>query len=177
MIDPRLFDEWAAGRDLLQFLYRLVRRQKPQLVVECGSGLSTLVMAEALRKNGSGRLVSLEHHPSHYAKTRRLLAEHGLESDLRLAIIQDGWYHRDLVPAEPIDLLFIDGPPGAAARYPAFPALQGQSRVVVLDDAGREGEQQVLSRWMADFPEWNVYGMNHKRGTAILVKEELETAA
>lgn len=171
MIDPRLFDEWAASRDLLQFLYRLVRREKPQLVVECGSGISTVILAEALRKNGGGRLISLEHDPDYYAKTRQLLVEFDLEADLRLARIVDGWYDPLHVPTEPIDILFIDGPPGGEARYPAFPALQAQSGIVVLDDARRIGEQVNLNRWLRDYPEWKAWRIEHKRGTALLARD------
>ncbi len=53
------------------------------------------------------------------------------------------------------DLLIVDGPPAdgpgqGAARAPALPALQDKlapGATVVLDDAVRPGESEVLERW------------------------------
>jgi hypothetical protein len=55
-----------------------------------------------------------------------------------------------------IPMLVVDGPPratGAAARYPAFPLLQSvlaQKATIVLDDADRPDEEEIVSRWLAD---------------------------
>ena len=47
----------------LWFLYRLIRRHRPQTVLEFGSGCTTVVMAYALRDNESGHLYSVESDP------------------------------------------------------------------------------------------------------------------
>jgi predicted O-methyltransferase YrrM len=46
--------------------YAIVRAHKPQLVVETGTekGLGSLVLAEALLRNGSGRLITVDMEPS-----------------------------------------------------------------------------------------------------------------
>jgi cephalosporin hydroxylase len=46
--------------------YVLIRAHKPQIVVETGTekGLGSLVIAEALRKNGKGKLVTIDMEPS-----------------------------------------------------------------------------------------------------------------
>ena len=46
--------------------YAIVRAQKPSVVVETGTekGLGSLVLAEALIKNGSGRLITIDMEPS-----------------------------------------------------------------------------------------------------------------
>jgi hypothetical protein len=41
-------------------LHQTVRRHKPSIILEFGSGFSTVVMAHALRMNGSGKIFSLE---------------------------------------------------------------------------------------------------------------------
>lgn len=174
MIPPHLFDGWAASRDLLQFLYRHIRRTKPHVIVECGSGVSTVVMAEALRRNGSGHLTSLEHGPHYYDRSRRLLIRCGLEerATVHMAPVRNGWYDADTyLPEGHIDLLLVDGPPGAEARYPAFPKLQERTGIVVLDDAHRIGEQQMLYQWLSAYPEWGARIINHQRGTAVLTRE------
>src|SRR5579864_4662100 len=69
---------WAASTDLLGELMRLIMLRPTRLVVELGSGLSTLVIAAALRANGSGRLISIDADPDYAASTRAQLQRHGL---------------------------------------------------------------------------------------------------
>ena len=62
---------------------------------------------------------------------------------------------RTALHGDRIDLLLIDGPPAYAsgmglARYPALPVLLDRlapGATIVLDDAERAGEQEVLRRW------------------------------
>jgi predicted O-methyltransferase YrrM len=133
-------------------------------VVECGSGSSTVWLAAACRERGRGRVVALEHDPDYGEQTGAALAANGLtdHAEVRVAGLEplelDGetfqWYARgawsDLTG---IDLLFVDGPPGATgphARYPALPVfapgLQDDA-VVVLDDTVRAEEAEILRRW------------------------------
>ena len=123
---------WAASPDLLLVLVDLVMTGRPSLVVECGSGASTLWIALAMRRFGiDGRIVALDHDPVFGGKTRDLLARHDVRefAEVRDAPLEsfrlDGetysWYARraweDLTG---IDLLFVDGPPattGHQARY------------------------------------------------------------
>jgi predicted O-methyltransferase YrrM len=157
---------WALDPTALFWLVDHVDRARPQLVVECGSGTSTLWIAFALRRNGSGRVVSFEHSEEFAASTRQLLERHGLSdwAQVRTAPLVPvetaggtfPWYDVDPATLGPIDLLFIDGPPeatGRHARYPALPVLGGRlapGAVVVLDDAGRDDEREVLQRWLAE---------------------------
>jgi len=57
-----MYDSMTAEVEVLEFLRTLVTTIKPSLVVETGSflGASTLVIAEGLRMNGFGRIVSCE---------------------------------------------------------------------------------------------------------------------
>lgn len=43
--------------------YCFIRRFRPQTIVEIGSGFSTLVALEAVKRNGAGRLICVEPHP------------------------------------------------------------------------------------------------------------------
>src|SRR5262245_47643587 len=111
----------AGSADFLKAIADYVLATKPRLVVECSSGLSTVVIARCLQLNGSGRVVSMEHAPEFAAKTRAELDHQGLGD---LATVLDApliphalsgetfqWYRTDDLPAEPIDLLIVDGPP------------------------------------------------------------------
>jgi predicted O-methyltransferase YrrM len=58
-----MYDSMTAEVEVLEFLRTLVTTIKPHLVVETGTfmGVSTLWIAEALRLNGFGRIVSCEY--------------------------------------------------------------------------------------------------------------------
>ena len=63
---------WAASPDLLLTLTSLVRKYKPKLVVELGSGASTIVLSRA----GAVEIVAIEHDLEYLKNTQELLAEH-----------------------------------------------------------------------------------------------------
>lgn len=149
--------------DLLELLH-IVRLRRPQLVVELGSGTSTVWLAYALEKSG-GRLISLDHDEDYAGKTREMLDAHGLSAvaEVRTAplteLVADGktyrWYDVEkLADVRDVDLLLIDGPPastGPDARYPAMHALESRLApvaTVVLDDANRPDEQDAVRRWV-----------------------------
>lgn len=104
-----MYDSMTAEVEVLEFLRTLITTVKPNLVVETGSFLavSTLWIAEGLKRNGFGRIVSCEFDPVVYAKARENVAGSGLAEwiDLRnkssLEIRVDGG----------IDLLFSDSDP------------------------------------------------------------------
>jgi predicted O-methyltransferase YrrM len=177
---------WAASPDLLAVLVDLVVAERPSLIVECGSGASTLWLALAMRRFGiDGRVVALDHDPVFGGKTRDLLARHdvGDLAEVRDAPLEsfslDGesysWYARrawqDLTG---IDLLFVDGPPattGHLARYPALPLLsEALSPVVtaVLDDLVVPDMQKVLRRWLDAYPEFGSEILPLEKQAAVL---------
>ncbi|HET9516862.1 MAG TPA: class I SAM-dependent methyltransferase [Actinoplanes sp.] len=159
---------WALNpTDLLGILF-LIEQQKPSLVLELGSGTSSVWIAYALEKFG-GRLVSIDHEAEFAGRTRTLLAVHGLDHvaevrDTPLRTVDvDGtefnWYDVDgLADVDGVDLMLVDGPPGSVgplARYPAMHLLGRKlsgTATVILDDANRQDEQDVLDRWEAEFP-------------------------
>lgn len=179
---------WAASPDLLLLLVSLVEARRPALIVECGSGLSTLWFATALRRyQVDGRVVALEHHAEFAERTRAVLRTHQLDRyvevrdaplvDFRLGDSDFAWYDQ---PAwsdlRDIALLFVDGPPtdtGALARYPALPLLSsrlGRHATVVLDDMIRPEEQQTLQRWLQEDSDFDVEHARLEKKAAILTR-------
>ena len=61
-----MYDSMTAEVEVLEFLRTLVTTIKPQLVVETGTfmGVSTLWIAEAMRANGFGRIITCEYDPA-----------------------------------------------------------------------------------------------------------------
>ena len=168
VIEPRgpmpLSGGYAASADLLHELVAEVLTRKPSLVVECGSGSSSLWIGYALERIGSGRLVSLEHDASWAARTRDGVAQHGLERfvEVRDAPLEDWelagevwpWYARSALEGlESIDILLVDGPPASVrpmSRYPAWPVLgpcMADDGIALLDDTVRPDERAVVQRW------------------------------
>jgi len=167
-------------------LVDLVITERPSLVVECGSGASTLWLALALRRFGiDGRIIALDHDPVFGGKTRDFLARHdvGDLAEVRDAPLEsfslDGqtysWYaKRAWEDLKGIDLLFVDGPPattGHQARYPALPLLSGLLSPVataVLDDLIVPDMQKVLGLWLDAYPEFDSEILPLEKQAAVL---------
>jgi predicted O-methyltransferase YrrM len=68
-----MYDSMSAEVEVLDFLKTLVITIKPELVVETGtfSGLSTLRIAEGLRANGFGRVITCEYDPAVFAAAKK----------------------------------------------------------------------------------------------------------
>jgi predicted O-methyltransferase YrrM len=165
---PSSRTRWAMDpTGLLELLY-LIRRKQPKVVLELGSGTSSIWIAYALEKDG-GRLISVDHMTEFADRTQSLLHRHGVNhlAEIRLAELRQlningdefQWYNVDaLRDINEIDLLLVDGPPGSLgemARYPALHALESQlapNAVVILDDADRPGEQGIIRRWITEVP-------------------------
>jgi predicted O-methyltransferase YrrM len=166
--------EYAIAPDFALMLYELVEERAPRVIVETGSGVSTLICAYALEKvGGEGHVTALDHDAKFAEKTRAVLASHGLSH--RATVIhaplektgaggeQVLWYRKEaLGSVEAIDLVVDDGPPkyvGPMARYASLHVLgpkMGPSGLFVLDCVGKE-EKEIVRRWCAELPfdaEW-----------------------
>jgi len=159
---------WQLSSQAMQEVVRHVLLDRPKVVVECGSGGSTMWIGRALRRVGEGRLISLENSADWVAIVAGLLQQEGLSSvevrhapmePIKVAGREQPWYSASaLADVEEIDLLLIDGPPGRTsklARYPAVPALRDKLRpgaTVMLDDCHRRDEKETLRKWLAEVP-------------------------
>lgn len=161
-----LLGGWALSPSGVLQLLELVESVEPRLIVECGSGASTLYLAEALRRLGQqSSLIALEHDAEFAMQTRQALERAGLSdiAEVRHAALEPlqvgdwsgKWYDLNALEGlSDIGLLLVDGPPegtGDLARFPAIPLIQAKlasNAVIVLDDARRDDEQMIVERWM-----------------------------
>jgi predicted O-methyltransferase YrrM len=162
-------DDWSLREPALELVVDEVAK-RPGAIVECGSGLSTIVIARLLRELDCGSLHSLEHDLAWAERTRSLLAAEGLDRAEVLAAPLEphplageagGWYDRDALASLPvaIDLLLIDGPPAGDPelrrnRHPALDELGpllAPGATIILDDAGRPGEAAAIELWTRRF--------------------------
>lgn len=174
---------WAGSPDFLWRLTEEVRALRPEVVLECSSGASTLVTARCLQMLGHGHVFSLEHDP-HFARlSREALARQGLSDwatviDAPL-IAQEGggrWYGLGNLPdaARNARLLVVDGPPadsGPQARSPALSMLRDRLSpgcVILLDDADRADERKAVEEWQRNEPALIVQYLPMEKGLARL---------
>lgn len=183
---------WAATPSTMLWMLDRVMSTPVRTVVECGSGTSTVWIATALKgRGGDGCVVALE-SSDHYADlTRAELERLGL-SDFATVVhaplvdtpVPDGvtqpWFDvSGLVLPGPIDLLFVDGPPGNVARqarYPAFPVLADRlapGAAVILDDTGRPAEDAIVERWSTEVHAGRALEVSRTvdRSTVLVAKE------
>ena len=146
--------------------------RRPRMVVECGSGVSTVMMALAIRAGAwDSRIVSLEHRADFKAATDELLVKHGVDHlvDVRLAPLVTGhldghdtpWYDASaLEDLADVGLVLVDGPPtltGPLARYPVVPLLRdrlAQECVIIADDLVRQSDLECARQWHELLPDF-----------------------
>lgn len=189
LVSPRRplppFESHMASAELQQCLWQLIHEERPNHVLELGSGLSTVVMAYALEACGKGKLTSLDDHAGYAARTRGHLRDHDLDAYANVILTRFGppdvecgvpfWYALpDLHAEPPIDILFVDGPMShfhPRIRYPALPVLHeflADNATVVVDDCHKVAESYLVPEWLANYPALRVDGaFRHPRFTVL----------
>ena len=162
-------DSYAMEPDARGFLSRLVKRIRPQHVIEFGSGLSTLTIATAMNSAGAS-VTTIDHDRVYGDRTRRILALQGLQHRVRsvVAPLVGRKLLGQLLPvyalapdmlgdALPADLIVIDGPPsalgGRAGVLCQSIGLAHPGTIILLDDTDRESEERAIAlaiEWFGD---------------------------
>jgi len=154
-------------------LTSLVLAEKPNTVVEYGSGVSTLIVAYCLKQLGSGKIISYDHESLYAGKSQDLIDEHEINEYAEVVyaplvekeISGERWLWYDVSKRElpvTIDLLIVDGPPRKIqkrSRYPALNSIQSRLKpgsLIVLDDSDRVEEQEIIKAWQNQLPNLQV---------------------
>ena len=105
----RMFDTMTAEVEVLEFLRCLMTTMKPRLVVETGTFLavSTLYMAEGLKENGSGKIITCEPDKDVFAKAKEKIDASGLKKWIEYRCESS----LDMKAPGQIDVLFCDSLP------------------------------------------------------------------
>lgn len=183
--------DYALTADAAAVLARQVALLRPKVVVELGSGVSTVLVGKVLQGQGYGHIYSLDHDAAWAEETRKQVRAAGLEDQAEvldaplIRLEMDGqnflWYE---IPAKvndlaQIDLLIVDGPPQAIdpnglPRYPALPKFLPQlsaNAEIFIDDARRPGEREMVRRWLERFPGWKTRVLQTGPGTCLLYRD------
>jgi predicted O-methyltransferase YrrM len=182
---------WAVAPDLAQILLSTIFSERPNTIVECGSGTSTLLMSYCLKQNGQGFILSLDDGEQFADATRRNLRAHSVEEwakvihaplrEIQLNGKRWQWYDTAFLEnVGSVDLLIVDGPRGSLGhmmRYPALPLLFSRlspRAVVILDDSRRPDEKQIVDAWLKEFRDFECEWLDTQNGTAILRRVALD---
>lgn len=174
---------WALFPDSALLLIDVVKEAKPKVVLDLGSGVSTILCGHLIKGYG-GKVYSIDHDESYLKETQKTVKRHGLSSvvelihaPLKARKIKRApykWYDFNLAEIGVIDLLIVDGPPGGTqkhARYPALPEVYGKlsrDAVVVVDDFHRQDEQWMVSEWRKQFKDFDLQSVETEKGVGIL---------
>ena len=76
----KMMDSQTSELEVLDFLKALVVTIKPRLIVETGTflGYGTIKMAEGLKENGFGKIITIEYDPAIFAKAKERIDASGL---------------------------------------------------------------------------------------------------
>jgi len=176
--------DWSAAADFLYLLKEYVQALRPEYIVECSSGVSSLILGRCCQLNQRGRVISLENAEQYAQQTKENISRFGLSgrvkvlhAPLETCKINNSeyqWYGLHQLPRNRIDMLVIDGPPGFIqknSRFPALPLLYdllADKSLVLLDDAARDDEKEIVSLWLDQFPDIEHQYINTERGCSVL---------
>lgn len=149
-------DGFAANIDYLEEVARNAATTRGP-ILECGSGLTTLLLGLLAGRRGIATH-SLEHSETWQKRISIVLTQHRI-CNVRVSTspLRDygnfAWYDAPLenLPAQ-FRLVVCDGPPGMTkgGRYGLLPVVGRRlpkGAVIVLDDADRAGEIEMVDRW------------------------------
>jgi predicted O-methyltransferase YrrM len=146
---------WPISPDLGMQLVQMIETGNYDAVVEFGSGVSTLLMALALKKQAKksiampAKLIAFEHLAAYFEQTKKLLSASGLNANVTLihaklisikGLNQTNFDYYDCLEAlkqfkkelkipNPKIMVFVDGPPGATGPHARYPAMQSIEQV------------------------------------------------
>lgn len=154
---------FSADIRYLKFWLRETLTTTDRTVLECGSGLTTLLLGVVADRQSHTHL-SLEHDSGWYERMHGTLNAEGVKNTtVHYCPLKDygefEWYGiSDVgIPDEPvIDFVICDGPPAQTrGGRVGLPYVLGSrfadGCIIAADDAHRTGEREIMSRWMSDF--------------------------
>ena len=130
-------------------------------ILECGSGVTTLLLGILCGRRNI-QVWSLEHSSAWQMRVTHVLETNGISrAHVCFSPLVDygtfDWYDpSQLQMPHEFSLVICDGPPGTTrgGRYGLLPVMSDRLDKdcrILLDDAGRPGEKELISRWEAEY--------------------------
>ena len=169
---------WSAKEEYIKEILRYSYEGKGP-ILECGSGLSTILCGNIADTVGR-EIHTLEHMPLYANQVSETLKRYGIKS-VRLHVTDlknhgsFSWYDppMETMPRD-FSMVICDGPPGGTpgGRYGLLAVMKGYLRsgcVIVLDDANRSEEAEILSLWAEEMgAQYRIVGSEKQHGIVIV---------
>ena len=160
-----------SNEGLVSILFEISVMRK-DVVLELGSGQSTIAIAQQLRSIGRGSIISFEQDKVFASQLNEILKNQDL-LDLATVVYNpigaDGWYS-DLkaIASKKFKLLIVDGPSAnkpdiSRSRRPALDKLEQfltDDAVIFVDDTDRRPEHEMARSWVANRENWQLHSSN-----------------
>jgi predicted O-methyltransferase YrrM len=179
-----LDSDYGIGEDAFAYIISIFSELNPKIILEFGSGASSIRLAQAFPET---EIVSIEGRSAYFEETLGLKKQYLSTNNLSIILAELGprllstglYYSYKLsrhVISGVLDGVIIDGPPHhtmrgreACLQY-AYNCLR-EGGVVVLDDARRQNEKQIVRNWELTYPEsFTIDLVDVGHGLAILRK-------
>lgn len=164
---------WTLDAGSIAVIWDRLLAERPQVIVECGSGVSTIIFAKYFSLyRPDGRLFSMEQDAKEKARIEQRLKELHLTERVHIyhvPVDASGGYDfaaqggiAAFPGIEKFDWIMVDGPAGPATSrdntLTSLLPMANSGASWFLDDSFRDGEQAVLQRW-SERPEIAVTGI------------------
>jgi SAM-dependent methyltransferase len=161
---PSLCGTWSIGEEAFTRIEQSMREVNPRVIVEFGSGASSVRLAKAFPDS---QVLSLENDAEFFQQSLDCAREHGTAPErLRIELrplsfrrIATGIYETYSAGPFPdqIDAVLIDGPPHwtKRGREACFYDIAARLRIggrIYLDDYRREQEKLIARNWLRCYP-------------------------
>ena len=175
---------YAASPDFLYLIKDIIQKYKPKIILEAGSGVSTIIASYAMKKYSNGKIISLDHEEKYSENTKIEININNLDKystiiHAPLKKYNNGniWYDiKGIKNIGEIDFFIIDGPPSKKsknARYYALPLLIKKLKkgsIIILDDCKRKEEKHIISLWKKEFNCFEFEYIDNSKGAYIIKK-------
>lgn len=183
---PVFMGGWSIDSFLARWLMQHLLEHRPKCIVELGSGSSTSLIARTmiLLEENDVTHIAVDHEDRFLKITHDIAKLNNVASSIEFIHAPLSqyesfnmlWYDSlaEKLKGKKIDLLIIDGPPGALqplSRYPAVPELKAHLNdhcTIVLDDANRSDEEKIAQRWVKENPSFSLEVLPAGHGLAVL---------
>ncbi|HUT82342.1 MAG TPA: hypothetical protein VMZ29_14165 [Candidatus Bathyarchaeia archaeon] len=189
---PFFPDGFAGNPSFLYLIFKILFQEKPQKILELGSGQSTLFTTRYIKENEDAELLILEDYKEWHDrfKTQIFMNErvryiHSPLQEIKIKNRRLEWYSADFLSNQDVkyNLIIIDGPRGTY-RYSRVGIVNHLPKIIdpenfmlVFDDSFRKGEtdtiklvKKILRKNSIPFIKFCVYG--GKRQTVIASKNK-----
>jgi len=178
---------WALSPDAVVHILAELQQRDDPVMIEFGSGQSTVIFASYFKRRGKGRLISVEHDAVYAANIMKQIEALGLMeyveshvvplkdyTDVQTGNVSKSYDLTCVKKERKLDVVLVDGPPmsfGILTRYyPIHWSLENLAVAgkIFLDDADRPNERLIVQRVARNQPQIYVEELKTEKGLVAL---------